>query len=236
MRRKIDILGEQRIGTTESGEIAFNLEAFDRLYKGNIIITKRLTDKLIEKLIEHKDKIILLLGNHDCQYLNKKFLTRSRYDSSNAYHISEMFNSHKSLFRLAHEETIGDKKYLFSHAGILKPWYDDNKRFIGEITIDNINHLLDSNEGMIALAEVSTYRGGFSKCGSIVWADVHEHYYDDVAMPQWDYEIFGHSQQIENPIITDKWACLDCRRAFILDENGKIEACTEEDKKEEVEN
>jgi len=52
---------ENRIGTTESGEIAYNLDAFDRLYKGNIIITKRLTDKLIEKLIEHKDKIILHL-------------------------------------------------------------------------------------------------------------------------------------------------------------------------------
>jgi len=50
---------ENRIGTTESGEIAYNLDAFDRLYKGNIIITKRLTDKLIEKLIEYKDKIIL---------------------------------------------------------------------------------------------------------------------------------------------------------------------------------
>jgi DNA repair photolyase len=52
---------ENRIGTTESGEIAYNLDAFDRLYKGNIIITKRLTDKLIEKLIEHIDKIILHL-------------------------------------------------------------------------------------------------------------------------------------------------------------------------------
>lgn len=52
---------ENRIGVTESNEIAFNLDAFDRLYKGNIIITKRLTDKLIEKLIEHKDKIILHL-------------------------------------------------------------------------------------------------------------------------------------------------------------------------------
>lgn len=52
---------ENRIGTTESGEIAYNLDAFDRLYKGNIIITKRLTDKLIEKLIEYKDKIILHL-------------------------------------------------------------------------------------------------------------------------------------------------------------------------------
>lgn len=49
----------QRIGVTESSEIAFNLEAFDNLYDGNIIITKRLTNKLIEKLVEHKDKIIL---------------------------------------------------------------------------------------------------------------------------------------------------------------------------------
>lgn len=49
----------QYIGITETGEVAFNLDVFDRLYAGNIIITKRLTDKLIEKLVEHKDKIIL---------------------------------------------------------------------------------------------------------------------------------------------------------------------------------
>lgn len=58
---KKEIPNEQRIGVTESGEIAFNLDAFDRLYKANIIITKRLTDELIEKLIEHKEKIILHL-------------------------------------------------------------------------------------------------------------------------------------------------------------------------------
>lgn len=52
---------DQKIGVTESGEISYNLEAFDRLYKGNIIITKRLTDKVIEKLVEHQDKIILHL-------------------------------------------------------------------------------------------------------------------------------------------------------------------------------
>ena len=52
---------DQKIGVTESGEISFNLDAFDRLYKGNIIITKRLTDKVIEKLVEHKNKVILHL-------------------------------------------------------------------------------------------------------------------------------------------------------------------------------
>ena len=44
---KVD--SSQQIGTTETGEIAFNLEAFDNLKKANIIITKRLTDKLIDK-------------------------------------------------------------------------------------------------------------------------------------------------------------------------------------------
>ena len=61
MARRSSIKKSQRIGVTESGEIAFNLDAFDRLYDGNIIITKRLTDKVIEKLVEHKDKIILHL-------------------------------------------------------------------------------------------------------------------------------------------------------------------------------
>lgn len=51
----------QYIGITEAGEVAFDLSCFDHLYDGNIIITKRLTDKLIEKLVEHKDKIILHL-------------------------------------------------------------------------------------------------------------------------------------------------------------------------------
>jgi DNA repair photolyase len=61
MAKRSGINKEQRIGVTESGEISFNLDAFDRLYRGNIIITKRLTDKLIEKLVEHQDKIILHL-------------------------------------------------------------------------------------------------------------------------------------------------------------------------------
>lgn len=52
---------EQYIGVTEAGEIAFMLDAFDRLYKGNIIITKRLTEPLIAKLVENKEKIILHL-------------------------------------------------------------------------------------------------------------------------------------------------------------------------------
>ena len=52
---------DQCIGVTEAGEIAFNLKSFRNLYKGNIIITKRLTDELISLLVKHKEKIILHL-------------------------------------------------------------------------------------------------------------------------------------------------------------------------------
>lgn len=48
-------------GMTETTDPAFHLELFDNLYEGNTIITKRLTDKLIEKLVENKEKIILHL-------------------------------------------------------------------------------------------------------------------------------------------------------------------------------
>lgn len=50
---------EQRIGITEISDPAFHLDIFDRLYKGNIIITKSLTPVLINKLVENKDKCIL---------------------------------------------------------------------------------------------------------------------------------------------------------------------------------
>ena len=56
-KKKLD--KSQYIGMTETNDPAFNLDIFDRLYAGNIIITKRLTNKLIEKLIENKDKCIL---------------------------------------------------------------------------------------------------------------------------------------------------------------------------------
>lgn len=61
----------QNIGITEAGEIAFNLDVFDNLYDCNIIITKRLTDKLIEKLVQYKDKIIL--GNNISVYSENIF-------------------------------------------------------------------------------------------------------------------------------------------------------------------
>ena len=191
----------------------------------------RTLEEVIEYKLNNKEKTVLLLGNHDCHYLIKGFPRSSRYDSSNAYKIRELYCQHKHLFKLAYEETINDKKYLFTHAGLMNSWIERNKDIIVEPTIDSLNHLLDNPIGISALREISNYRTWLGeKSGSIVWSDASEKIdlddsleYNiipnaDSIVEGYDYQIFGHTQLSDKPIITNKWACLDCRKAFILDE------------------
>lgn len=180
-------------------------------------------DEIINYKIKNKDKVILLLGNHDLPYYDRNFGRATRYDSSNAWHIIEMFKSHRSIFKLAHEEEINGKKYIFTHAGLLYDWCKRHTKLIPEIDINHINLMISNEYGIMSLTEVSRYRGGLHPYGSIVWADLYEMEHETNENLPWDYQIFGHSQQITDPVITKYWACLDCRKAFILDENGKIE-------------
>lgn len=182
--------------------------------------------EIIDFKLEHKDKVVLLTGNHDCSYVDKvNFTTRSRYDSSNAYHIEEMFRSHKSLFQLAYEDTINGKQYLFTHAGLIPQWYERHKNTIGELTVDSLNHLLTMPIGMQILCEASAIRGGWDQFGSIVWSDVRDMYEDANNDLPWDFQVFGHTQLEEHPIITKEFACLDCRKAFILNDEGEFVEC-----------
>lgn len=196
----------------------------------------RTLEEVIEYKLNNKGKTVLLLGNHCLHYLIKSFPRSTRYDSSNAYKIRELYCQHKHLFKLAHEETINDKKYLFTHAGLMNSWIERNKDIIGEPTVDSLNHLLDNPRGISALSEISNYRTWLGeKSGSIVWSDVREKIdmnasnedniipNNDSIVDTHDYQIFGHTQLSDKPIITDKWACLDCKKAFILDENNTLQ-------------
>ena len=60
--------------------------------------------------------------------------------------------------------------------------------------------------------------------GSCEWADLREHInmqlskFDNI-IPRGEnglFQVFGHTQ-LKNKIITEKWACLDCRKGFIID-------------------
>lgn len=176
----------------------------------------------------HPDKVILLLGNHDLCYLSAQYCAiakSDRYDNENQEELKHLYRSQKGFFKLAHEETIGGNHYLFSHAGVTQPWFNLNKKVIGKPDAVHLNRLLKSKKGIETLTQVGEARYGNYLTGSIVWADSDELAISD-PIPN-TYQIVGHSMQYDEPIITDKFACLDCRAAFSLDEKGKIKAVTE---------
>lgn len=199
----------------------------------------RTLEKIIEFKLNNREKTVLLLGNHAAHYFVKGFPRSTRYDASNAYKIRELYSQHRGVFKLAHEETINNRRYLFTHAGLMNSWVNRNKDTIGEPTVENLNRLIDTPRGVAVLSDISKYRTWFGeKSGSILWSDVAEKIdnkskidniipSDDSIVEMYDYQIFGHTQLKKNPIITDKWACLDCRKAFILDDDGIITQATE---------
>ncbi len=76
--------------------------------------------EIIEYKKEHNDKVVLLYGNHDMDYLPCIFERNNRYDEVNAQRIQELFILNEDLFAgIAY--AIGDT-YLVSHAGVTNVW------------------------------------------------------------------------------------------------------------------
>lgn len=69
---------------------------------------------------EQKEKVVLLYGNHDMDYLPKINERNNRYDRANAQRIQELLEINQELFDgIAY--AIGDT-YLVSHAGVTSAW------------------------------------------------------------------------------------------------------------------
>lgn len=162
----------------------------------------RLRDILVPKILENKDKVICLVGNHDLSYLIGP--CADRFDDVHRDEINKL------LSKLPLQLTYQVDNYLFSHSGILPLWIEENN-----LKLEELNNLC---LGHPALMQISPYRGGCDKVGSCVWGDVREYLlsyqYKDF------YQIFGHTQ-LSHEIIKDTFACLDCRKAFTLDTKTK---------------
>lgn len=157
----------------------------------------RLCDELMPFVLEHKDKVVCLFGNHDGNYLVGGMA--DRFDKSHSEEIREYMN--KMNIKLIHREG----KYLFSHSGVLPKWLENNN-----LTLESLENLPFDSQ---ALMNVSPYRGGWSESGSCVWGDIRE-YAISKHIPEL-YQIFGHTQ-LKDAVIEKDWACLDCRKAFTL--------------------
>lgn len=179
---------------------------------------------------ESPDKITLLLGNHDLEYAAGTEICNCRRDRKRYDVLQKQFREKKGYFSLLKEVKQGDKRFIISHAGLSLEWA--KKANIGDFTKDNVVDYLnnayllmmddiepDATPFGIALGYCSYYRGGYDRVSSVVWADVREFVFNDVE--DIGYQIFGHTRSYA-PIICEKFAMLDCSKAFYLNEDGSI--------------
>lgn len=194
----------------------------DEIYEKTVTNFKEIID--LKK--SNPDNVILLLGNHDCHY----FLgvdNSSRLDYLHFAQYRDIFNENTDLFQMAYEKNIGGKRFIFSHAGISKNWLDGHSLILKGWNDDNIVEWVNEKyknrdrHFIGVLNDISHYRKGFDWYGSMIWADFQE-YLKDEDMLIGDFQIFGHTQLRDNPFVWNKFADLDCRRGFILNDDGNI--------------
>lgn len=193
-------------------------------YPNERITTRESLDNFIE-IIEYArlhPNIHLLLGNHDLHYICSVGKS-CRLDRENFAEIRRLYYDNLRLFSLMTHREVSAKTVVFTHAPVLNNWLVATGQTADIMLIERyLNTLLleiDDNPQIAntTLDFTSVYRGGYSSFGSPVWADVRELSEDAPPIPTADFSIFGHTQVIK-PIITDYWACLDCQKAFLLNE------------------
>ena len=125
------------------------------------------------------EKVVLLLGNHDIQYLYYPEYRCSGFRRSMQITLTELFNRHRHLFQIGYQTS----NYLFSHAGLSRPWYDRfitllNKIPLGEMSprsnLAALLNSLDQTWHRRLLHEVGVIRGGSKEFGGVTWADKEE--------------------------------------------------------------
>lgn len=126
-----------------------------------------------------------------------------------------------------------------STTNYVDPETDEDYKWIGELSKIKDTHDFELLEKCLQnydnsfytcpISMVSRDRGGWYPHGSLIWADVHEHLYNEDL--KGFYQIFGHTITFPNGNPKDfaisplghSWAMLDASQAFIMDIEGNID-------------
>ena len=171
---------------------------------------------IIDLKERNPERVTLLWGNHDLHYLYPEYMG-SRYDFDNAERNAHYFWDHQTLFKMAYETKVGDKRVLFSHAGVGKGWIGQSFPGLKEedITAELLNDAVGYPPFMDALGAISCFRGGDKEYGSMIWADVTEYLYSDNRY-EGIVQVFGHTK-VPGPVcVGGAMYCLDCSKAFMF--------------------
>ncbi len=174
-------------GRTSWKEADFS--AYDRVvflgdYTDSFVVDDTTIFNNLSEIIQLKcrkpGKFILLIGNHDAQYLYFPHYRCAGFRAWAQPDLSRLFNKYETLFQVAHQES----KYLFTHAGVTGKWLARLLKATGHdpqavTPAFGLAPLLNDLNGQPLrkrniLFEVGPVRGGMDSCSGPVWADRSE--------------------------------------------------------------
>ena len=165
-------------------------------YKSERITEDDSIDNLLEIIdfkLENPNRVTLLIGNHDAQYMFHPNFGRT-HGSFNVQELADIFQFNRPLFQFAYQKD----NYLFIHAGISNGWYNEYKLFLKRMGLkDDMSNLgdllntLGNTKASILFDQVSFHRGGGDINGSPIWADERELFYEHL---KGFHQISGHNK------------------------------------------
>lgn len=161
------------------------VDSFERSDKE---ISKNL-EKVIDLKKNNKEKVILLLGNHDNQYLFGDLTRCSGFRPQMFTVLKNKFEENIDLFCVSHQ--IED--VLFTHGGLLNDHFRDLNRIFKKeknMRYDTYLNMFFRNK-IIPMLSVSYIRGGSDRNSGIFWTDWRELLMEKEMLPV--HQVVGHS-------------------------------------------
>lgn len=177
----------------EFDKIIFLGDYVDEFKLKDDVIIQNLMD-IIELKFNNPNKIELLWGNHDIQYLylNTEVFKQTKchgYRRSYAWKLNKIFIENKYLFKPIHIY----KNYIWSHAGFSTLYMKQLDYYIKAMNyIDSFEEKITElfNTCVPIMYRIGWAREGYYNCGSFLWADIKETYNHPL---EGHHQVVGHS-------------------------------------------
>jgi hypothetical protein len=159
--------------------------------------------EIIKLKQDNRKRIVLLLGNHDVQYLYYPDFLCSGFRPTMQKFLTSLFYGNRQLFQVAYQR----KNHLFSHAGITNAWYEDFLKLplLAQIrdshdTVADMINKIDQTSQHGLLHQAGKTRGGYGH-GGVTWADKSELEND---MLNGYHQVVGHTVINEVQVVKHK--------------------------------
>ena len=177
--------------------------------------------------------------SRDIEHMFKENMNRFRVHKVIEINGTKFLFTHAGITQkyLDNVASLAEDEYDMMMKKGIENYNDEDLKWIEEMSIINETHNFELFEKCLQnydqpfysapLSMVSRERGGWNPYGSPIWADVHEHVWNEDLKDY--YQVFGHTITFQTgpkdyaiSYEGHNWAMIDASQAFIIDDKGEI--------------